>query len=51
MGEQRCDADEAFGLLRSASQHQNRRLRDLAADVVRNVGGREPRPSPFHEPA
>jgi GAF domain-containing protein len=50
MAEQRCDADQAFELLRHASQHQNRKLREIAAEVVRNVGGREPRPGPFRDP-
>lgn len=34
MGQQRCSADEAFDLLRRASQHRNVRLRDIAAAVV-----------------
>ncbi|HEV7824843.1 MAG TPA: GAF and ANTAR domain-containing protein [Mycobacteriales bacterium] len=50
MGQQRCDADRAFGLLRGASQHQNRKLRDIAADIVRTVGGADPRPGPFRDP-
>ncbi|MEX1163281.1 MAG: GAF and ANTAR domain-containing protein [Nitriliruptor sp.] len=29
-----CDEDEAFALLRRTSQHQNRKLRDVAAAVV-----------------
>jgi GAF domain-containing protein len=49
MDQQRCDADQAFDVLRSASQHQNRKLRDIAADIVRAVGGREHRPGPFRE--
>jgi GAF domain-containing protein len=51
MDQQRCNADGAFELLRSASQHQNRKLRDLAADIVRAVGGGEPRAGPFREPS
>ena len=31
---QKCTADEAFDLLRRASQRENRKLRDLAADIV-----------------
>jgi AmiR/NasT family two-component response regulator len=50
MDQQRCDADQAFELLRNASQHRNRILRDAAADIVRAVSGREPHPGPFPEP-
>ncbi|MGZ4639734.1 MAG: GAF and ANTAR domain-containing protein [Actinomycetes bacterium] len=51
MDQERCDADRAFHLLRDASQHQNRKLRDIAADIVTAVGGRPPvPPSPFNEP-
>jgi GAF domain-containing protein len=32
-----CSLDEAFDLLRVASQNQNRKLRDIAADVVRTA--------------
>lgn len=39
MGQQRCTADEAFSLLRRHSQNTNRKLRDVAADVVSRVGG------------
>ena len=34
MAREGVDADEAFDILRRASQRQNRKLRDLAADVV-----------------
>jgi GAF domain-containing protein len=43
MGQNRCDADTAFDMLRSASQHRNVKLRDIAAGVLRSVGS-EPRP-------
>lgn len=39
MGQQRCDADTAFSILRKASQGRNRKLRDIAADIVTSVGG------------
>ena len=42
MGEQRCTADEAFALLRTHSQNHNRKLRDLAADIIRRVTGAPP---------
>jgi GAF domain-containing protein len=33
-----CTAAEAFDILRRASQHSNRKLRDVAADFVRTLG-------------
>jgi hypothetical protein len=36
-----CDANAAFDLLRRASQRTNRKLRDVAADVVASTTGRE----------
>ncbi len=49
MGHQRCTATEAFALLRTASQHGNRKLRDIAADIVTSVSGQPPEPSPFDQ--
>jgi GAF domain-containing protein len=50
MAQQRCTAQCAFDLLRQASQHRNRRLRDIAVDIVTNVGGEPPQPpSPFRQ--
>jgi GAF domain-containing protein len=37
MATQRCTADQAFDLLRRASQRENRKLRDIAADLVRRT--------------
>ena len=37
MESQACNRDEAFDILRRASQRENRKLRDLAADVVVRV--------------
>jgi AmiR/NasT family two-component response regulator len=42
MGQNRCTADEAFAILRSASQHRNVKLRDLAASMIENVTGKPP---------
>ncbi|WND40473.1 GAF and ANTAR domain-containing protein [Streptomyces sp. BB1-1-1] len=42
MAQQRCDAEQAFGILRSASQHRNVKLRDLCRDLVTSIGGRPP---------
>ena len=37
MERERCSADEAFGLLRGVSQRTNRKLRDVAQEVVDSV--------------
>jgi GAF domain-containing protein len=34
MNEHHCDADQAFQILQKRSQHENRKLRDLAAEIV-----------------
>lgn len=41
MAQNRCDAQRAFDILRSASQHRNQKLRDLAGDIVARVSGAE----------
>jgi AmiR/NasT family two-component response regulator len=46
MGQQRCAASAAFDLLRQASQHRNRKLRDIAAEIVTSVSGEPPQPRP-----
>jgi GAF domain-containing protein len=46
MGQQRCTASAAFELLRQASQHRNRKLRDIAADIIVNVTGAPPEEPP-----
>ena len=46
MGQQRCTASVAFDLLRQASQHRNRKLRDIAAEIITNVSGEPPQPRP-----
>lgn len=43
MAEQGCTADEAFTILKKASQNQNLRLRHLAEQFVARVSGREHR--------
>ncbi len=45
MAESRCDADQAFGTLRRASNNRNMKLRDLATEIVLRVGG-SPSPRP-----
>ncbi|MFJ4776327.1 GAF and ANTAR domain-containing protein [Streptomyces sp. NPDC088762] len=42
MGQQRCSAEEAFAILRTASQHRNVKLRDLCTDLVTNITGTPP---------
>ncbi|CAM5335160.1 GAF and ANTAR domain-containing protein [Streptomyces fumanus] len=42
MGQQRCDADEAFRLLRMASQRRNIKLRDLCREMLTTIGGGPP---------
>ncbi|MCM3689114.1 GAF and ANTAR domain-containing protein [Kocuria rosea] len=38
MGQNRCTQERAFEILRAASSHRNIKLRDLAADLVAQVG-------------
>jgi len=42
MGQQRCSADEAFNLMRRHSQNTNRKLRDVASDMITRVTGQPP---------
>lgn len=42
MGQQHCTADEAFVLLRKHSQNNNRKLRDVAVDLITRVTGKAP---------
>ncbi|MFI6070925.1 GAF and ANTAR domain-containing protein [Actinoplanes sp. NPDC051343] len=46
MAEQRCTAAAAFDLLRQASQNRNRKLRDIAGDLITRVSGAPPQPRP-----
>jgi GAF domain-containing protein len=50
MGHNRCDFDTAFALLRASSQHQNRKLREVATDIVKAISGADPQPPPFNDP-
>jgi hypothetical protein len=51
MAQNRCTRDEAFGILRRASQNRNVKLRDVAAAVIHRFTGHpaEP-PPPFRTP-
>lgn len=46
MAQNRCTVDEAFDVLRRASQHRNIKLRDVAANVVTSVSGQPPTTDP-----
>lgn len=46
MAQQRCTATAAFDILRTASQHRNRKLREIAAELVTTVSGAPPQPRP-----
>ena len=37
MGQQRCGPEEAFALLRAASQQRNIKLREVAANLVTTI--------------
>jgi GAF domain-containing protein len=51
MAQQHCRHDEAFAILRGTSQHQNRKLRDVAAEIVESVTGEPTTPPRFNDPA
>jgi GAF domain-containing protein len=42
MGQNRCSADAAFGILRTTSQNRNVKLRDIATAMVTAVSGHAP---------
>jgi GAF domain-containing protein len=44
MGQQRCDAAEAFNVLRRASQERHIKLADIAAQMITAVTGKPPVP-------
>jgi transcriptional regulator with GAF, ATPase, and Fis domain len=50
IGQRRCTAEAAFDVLRDISQRQNRKLRDIAAEIVQGLTGRPAAPGPFNEP-
>jgi hypothetical protein len=48
MAQERCSAAAAFALLRKHSQNHNRKLRDVATEIVTRVTGHPPSdPAPF----
>jgi hypothetical protein len=46
MGQRRCSADKAFGVLREVSQTGNLKLREVAARLIMVTSGGPPRPEP-----
>ena len=46
---ERCSQDRAFAILRTASQHSNVKLRDIATAIVTDVSGEPPQPPPPFE--
>jgi len=46
MGQNRCTDTAAFEILRTASNHRNTKLRDVAADIVAHIGRPPPDPEP-----
>ena len=46
MAQNRVPADDAFGILRAASQHRNVKLREVAAGLIENLTGHPPSPAP-----
>jgi GAF domain-containing protein len=50
MAEQRCTAEEAFAILRTASHNRNLKLRQVAQDIITGITGNPPEPPPFHPP-
>jgi len=49
MAQERCVQAKAFEIMRTASQHSNLKLRDIAAAIVTSVSGEPPQPHPFEE--
>jgi GAF domain-containing protein len=51
MGARRITSDAAFAILREASHHQNRKLADIAEDIIRSFTGQPSTPPrPFTNP-
>ena len=50
MAQNRCTRDEAFGILRRASQNRNVKLRDVAAALIHRFTGHPAEPPPTFRP-
>ncbi|MEO7260428.1 MAG: GAF and ANTAR domain-containing protein [Jatrophihabitantaceae bacterium] len=44
MGQRACTASDAFAVLREASQHRNRKLHEIAAELIETITGQPPQP-------
>jgi GAF domain-containing protein len=49
MAQERCTQAKAFEILRTASQHSNLKLRDIAVAIITSVSGETPQPHAFEE--
>jgi GAF domain-containing protein len=49
MAQERCTQARAYEILRTASQHSNIKLRDVASAIVTSVSGEPPEPHAFEE--
>ena len=49
MAQEHCTQARAFDILRTASQHRNVKLRDIASSIVTSVSGEPPQPPPAFE--
>jgi GAF domain-containing protein len=47
MSQQRCTAEEAFAVLRRASQQRNVKIQAIAAGIIEGISGKPPRPGGF----
>ncbi len=47
MAQERCSQAKAFVILRTASQHRNLKVRELAREIITSVSGQPPAPPPF----
>ncbi|WHP18855.1 ANTAR domain-containing protein [Cellulomonas sp. ES6] len=47
MAQSRCSPARAMQILRSASQHRNRKVHDVASSIVEQVAGSRPAPGAF----
>lgn len=50
MAQSRCSPDEAFAMLRAASQRSNVKVRDLAEEIVGRVSGLQSQPAAGEPP-
>jgi GAF domain-containing protein len=51
MAREHTGRDGAFASRRNTSQRQNRKLRDVAHEIIQTVTGQPPSPTPFNDPS